>query len=591
MRYSDDIVEEVRSRNDIVDVIGSYVKLTKKGNSYFGLCPFHNEKSPSFSVAPHKQMFYCFGCGKGGNVFSFLMEYENLTFKEAVKVLGDRAGVALPEVELSGEEKRQNDLKNSILEINTEAAKYYHYLLGTPVGERAKAYFEKRRLTPETVTSFGLGATPAKSDGLYQYMKKKGYPDQLLKETGLFVFNERGVRDMFYNRCMFPILNMNRKVIGFGGRVMGDGEPKYLNTNETPVFHKGSNLFAMHVARNSRRNNFIICEGYMDVISMHQAGFTQAVASLGTAFTEKQAMLMKRYVKDVLVCYDSDEAGVKAALRNIEIMKRVGLNTKVINMRPYKDADEFLKAEGAEAFQKRIDEAENSFLYRIRMMERNFDMTDPTEKTNFFWAVAKTLLEFEEEIERNSYLEAIAASYEISARSLKELVVKLASQGVPMPAPAKDPQPKNRDKDDGLRKAQRMVLTWLADDPALYGKLKPYLSAEDFTEEMYRQVAGIMFSELDSGSFDPAAILNHFEDETVHSEVARILNTELMEDGAEARERERALNEAVFLIRKNSLEERSRSAPDLATLQQIVKEKAALKDIHISLSGMTGQSG
>lgn len=584
MYLSDDLIEEIRSRNDIVDVISSYVKLQKKGSSYFGLCPFHNEKSPSFSVSAGKQMFYCFGCGEGGNVFSFLMKYDSLTFPEAAKVLADRAGIDVPDIEISDEKRHEADLKNNIYEINAKAARYFHYLLGTKDGDAAKAYFAKRELEDKMVTSFGLGFSSMRKDALYQYLKKEGCSDDILKETGLFVYDERGVHDRFRNRVMFPILNINNKVIGFGGRVMGDGQPKYLNSPETGVFDKGRNLYGLNIAKNSRKNNIIICEGYMDVISMHQAGFTQAVASLGTALTTGQAMLIKRYVKDVLICYDSDGPGVKAALRAIGIFRDAGLRTRVINMQPHKDADEFIKAKGREAFQERIDNAENSFLFEVRMMERDYDINDPDGKTAFMGAIARRLTDFEEEIERNNYLEAVAARYFVSPDSLRKLVARSAAATTA----GRERKPVNvtdraKVKDDGVHKSQRMILTWICDNPDIYKAVRDYITPEDFTEPLYKELAGMMFAQLEEGRFNPAAILNRFEDDERQRDAAMILNTNILDDSALESDREKALNEAVINIRRNSLEMRSRSAADLNELQKIIAEQAGLKNLHISL--------
>lgn len=581
MYVSDDLVEEIRSRNDIVDVISSHVKLQKKGSSYFGLCPFHNEKSPSFSVDGNKQMFYCFGCGEGGNVFSFLMKYESMTFPEALKTLADRAGIELPEIEMSDEDRKKKDLKNTVLDVNREAARYFHYLLGTDNGKNARAYFEKRELSGDTVTAFGLGVSSMRSDELYRYMKNKGYEDSVLKETGLFVYDDKGVHDRFRNRVMFPIININNKVIGFGGRVMGDGEPKYLNSPETAVFDKGRNLYGLNIAKNSRKNNIIICEGYMDVISMHQAGFNQAVASLGTALTEGQANLIKRYTNDVLVCYDSDGPGVKAALRAIGIFRHAGLRTKVINMEPHKDADEFIKSKGTDAFQERIDNAENSFLFEIRILEGGYDLSDPASKTSFFADVAKKLAGFEEEIERNNYIEAVANKYFISADSLRKLVAKYAAT-VSHIEPARKKY-ENKEKDTGLNKSQRMLLTFIADDTGIYKKISPYISADDFAEGVYRTVARLMFDALEAGNFNPATILNNFSGDENHNEVARILNTNILDEAADIKDRERAVNDALLMIKRNSLDVKSRTTTDIAELQNVIKEQAKLGTMHISL--------
>ena len=335
MFYPDEIIEEVRNQNDIVDVISEYVKLQKKGANYFGLCPFHNEKSPSFSVSPGKQMYYCFGCGEGGNVISFVMKYENYSFIEAVQMLASRAGIELPQVTRSKEEKENADKRSQILTINTLAAKFYYYMLKSEKGALAYHYLRGRELSDNTITGFGLGYSDKYSDSLYKYMKSKGYKDDILKETGLFTFEEKGVHDKFWNRVMFPIMDVNNKVIAFGGRVMGDGKPKYLNSPETKIFDKSRNLYGLNIARTSRKGYLLICEGYMDVISLHQAGFNNAVAALGTSFTSGHASLIKRYAKEVVLTFDSDGAGIKAALRAIPILREAGLSIKVLSMKPY----------------------------------------------------------------------------------------------------------------------------------------------------------------------------------------------------------------------------------------------------------------
>ena len=584
MYFSDDIVEEVRSRNEIVDVISSYVKLQKKGGSYFGLCPFHNEKSPSFSVSGNKQMFYCFGCGEGGNVFSFLMKYDNLTFSEALKQLADRAGVSLPDYKESSEERQKTYLKNQIYEINREAARYFHYLYGIEIGNAAREYVETRGLEKDTVTGFGLGYSSMKKDALYSYFKKKGYEDQVLKQTGLFIYDERGVSDRFRNRLMFPIINSNNKVIGFGGRVMGEGQPKYLNSPETPVFDKGRNLYGFNIAKNSRKNNLIICEGYMDVISMHQAGFNQAVASLGTAFTPGQALLMKRVTKDVLVCYDSDGPGTKAAIRAIGIFREAGMRCKVINMKPYKDADEFIKKEGAEAFSKRIEEAQNGFLFEVEVMERDFDIKDPDGKTAFINQVAGRLTDFEDEIERNNYIDAVASKYFIASDILRKQVSRMAVSNVhKKPVREREEVKKEKINDSGVKKAQRMILTWICDEPSLYSKVKKYISSDKFTEPIYQKIADLIFGQIEKGEFRPELILNSFESEEEHKEVAKVLNTNILDDEASDKDRERAINDAVKLILKEYYDVRNKNATSLSDLQEIMKCQAELANVHISI--------
>ncbi len=580
MRYSDDLIEEVRMKNDIVEVISGYVKLTRKGSSYFGLCPFHNEKSPSFSVSPGKQMYYCFGCGAGGNVFTFLMEYENYTFVEALKHLAERAGVELPQMEYSREAREQADQKARLLEINKQAAKFYYYQLHTARGAQGLAYLKGRELSDETIRKFGLGYSDKYGNMLYQYLKSKGYSDDLLRQSGLFLTDEvHGMQDKFWNRVIFPIMDVNSRVIGFGGRVMGDGKPKYLNSPETKIFDKSRNLYGLNVARSSRRRNLIICEGYMDVISMHQAGFTNAVASLGTALTSLQAGLIKRYTDEALIIYDSDEAGVKAALRAIPMLKGVGLNTKVVNLRPYKDPDEFIKAEGAEAFEQRLLEAENSLLYEIRMRENQFDLKDPQGKSDFLHDAAVRLVAIEDEIERNSYIEAVARKYGVSAESMRKEVAKLALQGagISQSAPPKSGVHSKKDKEPGTEKAQKLMLTWMTSYPQLIGEIGRFITPEDFTTALYRQIAEMIYLQYHEGQVSPARLLNQFVDSEEQKEVAGLFNARIPLETEE--ERQRALVDVICNMKENSIAYRSShmDVTDMTALQKLMADKKMLE--------------
>ncbi len=593
MYYPEEIVEEVRSRNDIVDVISGYVKLQKKGSNYFGLCPFHNEKSPSFSVSPQKQMYYCFGCGAGGNVITFLMEYESYTFPEALKILADRAGVKLPEVEYSKEERIKADRRSILLEINKLAANYFYYQLHQPQGKMGYEYFRNRQLSDDTIRRFGLGFANKTSSDLYQYLRAKGYGDDILKDTGLVAVEERGTHDKFWNRVMFPIMDVNNRVIGFGGRVMGDGTPKYLNSPETLIFDKSRNLYGLNYARTSREKYILACEGYMDVIAMHQAGFTNAVASLGTAFTSQQAALLKRYTDTVILTYDSDGAGVRAALRAIPILKEVGISTRVLSLKPYKDPDEFIKNMGADAFRERIQAAQNSFLFEIDVLKRDFQLEDPEEKTRFHNAVARKLLEFPEALERDNYIRAVAQAQFIPYEDLKRLVNHMGMQAGIQPARTSKTSGdgygrdtdsrKKKEKDDGIRRSQRLLLTWLIERPELFEKIKGIVDAEDFKEPLYHQVAQMVFEGHEKGNLNPAAILNHFiNDEEQYKEAAALFNASLQES-LNNEEQKKAFLETVLKVKKNSLDEASRRATDIGQLQQIIREQAALKTLKITI--------
>lgn len=589
MYYSDELIEEVRSKNDIVDVISSYVKLQKKGSSYFGLCPFHNEKSPSFSVSRQKQMYYCFGCGAGGNVFTFLMEYENYSFLEALKYLADRAGVELPRQELSKEARERADTKAILLEINKAAARYFYIQLKERQGERALAYLKGRQLGDDTIRAFGLGYANKYSDDLYRYLKGQGYQDDMIAKAGLITVDEKhGPHDKFWNRVMFPIMDANSRVIGFGGRVMGDGKPKYLNSPETMIFDKSRNLYGLNRARSSRKSYFLLCEGYMDVISLHQAGFTNAVASLGTALTQGHASLIKRYVKEVYLTYDSDEAGTKAALRAIPILREAGISAKVIRMEPYKDPDEFIKNLGKEAFEDRIREARNGFLFGVEVLERDYDLASPEGKTDFLKEVARRLGEFEEDIERNNYIEAVAGRYHVGYEELRKLVVRTAVQNG-LAQPVKRPEkPAKEKKEDGILTSQKILLTWMIEDRQVFHQISSYIIPEDFTGEIYRKVAELLYQQYEEGEANPARILDHFTEEEEHREAASLFHTRIRELTT-PEEREKALKETVVRVKAHSIgEAAARLDPtDIRGLQRLMEAKRQLQDLeklHISIN-------
>lgn len=590
MYYPDELIEEVRSRNDIVDVISGYVKLTKKGSSYFGLCPFHNEKSPSFSVSRQKQMYYCFGCGAGGNVFTFIMEYENYTFVEALKMLAERAGIELPEEEYSKEAKEKADLKTAILEVNKLAAKYYYAQLKTEQGKLAHDYLTGRKLSEETITAFGLGYSTKYRDDLYRYLKTKGYRDEVIAKAGLISIDEKqGVYDKFWNRVMFPIMDANNRVIGFGGRVMGDAKPKYLNSPETIVFDKSRNLYGLNRARTSRKPYFLICEGYMDVIALHQAGFTNAVASLGTALTSGHASLIKRYVNEVYLTYDSDEAGTKAALRGIPILKEAGITAKVLRMDPYKDPDEFIKNLGAEAFEERIRQARNGFMFSLEILEKDYDMNSPEGKTEFYNEVAKRLCNFEEEIERNNYIEAVAKTYHLGYETLRKLVAKMAVKtGLATPA-SRPKQALNREKnkEDGNLISQKVLITWLLEDEKIFRQIKKYITPKDFTEKLYTTVAELLYQQYENGALNPAQIMNHFTDEEEHREVASLFHTKIKELTTKS-EQEKALKETIIRVKNHSIEHATQmlEPTDIQGLQKLMEAKRelqSLQKLHISI--------
>ena len=585
MRYSDDIIEEVRMKNDIVDVVSQYVKLTRRGSTYFGLCPFHNEKTPSFSVTPSKQMYYCFGCGAGGNVFNFVMEYENYTFGEALQHLADRAGVQLPKIEYSREARQKAEERAALLEINKLAARYFYYQLRRESGKTAYAYLTGRGLSEETIKKFGLGYSDKFSDDLYKFLKSKNYSDTLLRDSGLFNVDERhGMYDKFWNRVIFPIMDVNNRVIGFGGRVMGDGKPKYLNSPETKIFDKSRNLYGLNVARTTRKNYLILCEGYMDVISMHQAGFTNAVASLGTALTSGHASLLKRYTQEVLLLYDSDDAGVRAALRAIPILREAGVTSRVVNLRPHKDPDEFIKALGGEEFEKRLEQAMDSFMFRVHMAQREFSMEEPQGQNRFFERCAQMLLELSDELERNLYIEAIVKDYRnygISVEDLRKRVNTLALKGTPAEQRVQPKQTgtQQKKKENAGEKAQKLMLTWLVTYPGIFETVEKYIQPADFIVPLYRQVAEMLYEQHAQGDVNPARLLNSFIDSDEQREVSSLFNATIHLENAQ--EQDRAFADTVLRIKEESLKDKNKNwdPTDMQGLQEIVKAKKELEDL------------
>lgn len=579
MYYPDDLVEEIRLRSDIVDIIGSYVHLRKSGANHVGLCPFHNEKTGSFSVNGQRQIFKCFGCGVGGNVITFLMKYDNMTFPEAIKVLADRAGVALPEIDYSEEEKKANTRKQQILQVNKEAAKYYFAALKSPQGKVGLDYFYGRGLSDDTIKNFGLGFAASGNNSLYSYLKAlpDHFSDDVLNASGIFNFSEKyGARDKFWNRVIFPIMDVNSKVIAFGGRLMSAGAveegdkkiPKYLNSPETDVFDKSRNLYGLNISRRSRSGYLILCEGYMDVIALHQAGFDMAVASLGTAFTSGHATLIRRFTKKVYLSYDSDDAGVKAALRALPILKAAGISARVIDMRPYKDPDEFIKNLGREEYQKRIDNAEGSFFYEIRMLERDYDLSDPESKTNFCVEIAGRISRLDEEIERTNYIEAICSKYGLSVESLSKLVAKQAMKAENMPErPVIRSGIREREKeadklDVAKRNTQKILLSWICDEPEIFGIVSEYIKPTDFSGSLYIKAAELLYEQIseDPKKINVARIIGCFTDEEEQTEVASLFSSSKLDMSDE--EKPEALKRLIIKILEQTIERINRLSQD-----------------------------
>ncbi|MBP3719367.1 MAG: DNA primase [Eubacterium sp.] len=597
MYYSDEIVEEVRSQNDIVDVISEYTGLKRAGSTYKCCCPFHNEKTPSFTVSREKQMYYCFGCHVGGNVYTFLMKHENMTFPEAIEYLAKRAGIELPEKELSDEDKKKQSWRAKLYEVNMDAAGYFHYLLTkTDRGKLGYEYYKNRGFTDETINNFGLGYSDIYRDDLYKYLKSKGHSDELMKAAGLVRFDERdGPGDQFWNRVIVPITDISGKVIGFGGRVLGDAKPKYLNTRETEIFNKGRNLFAMNIARHSKKKGVILCEGYMDVIAMHQAGYTNATASLGTALTEAQAGLIKRYTSDVYLAYDSDGAGVNATMRAIGILRKLDLSQKVIDLRPYKDPDEFIKNEGIDSFDERVRNALNGRLFEIDHIVAKYDLNDPEEKTKFMKDAGRLLAGITDVTERHNYIDTVSSKYFLDKEELGRIVTQVGLAGLAetsLDAAIENDVVDNTDKRE-LRERQKKkstpaednekyLLTMMVNEQRLFDKLSGVISEKDFTEEIISDVAKKIFEQYRSqGKVVPANILNSFEDAESQEKVSEIFTKEFEFDTTPSI-MEKVLTDVIIKIKTNNIDKALRENSNVSYIQ-LARQKEEVKKIRIKL--------
>jgi len=517
MAFPENFITELAERNDIVDVVSSYVRLGKKsGSNLFGLCPFHGEKTPSFSVSADKQIYHCFGCGKGGGVINFVMEIENLSFPEAVEFLAKRAGMAIPEQAADKDSRKRSRL----LDVNRDAARFFHEQLGTEAGKAAVEYMQKRRISPKVARNFGLGFAPDSWDSLIRAMREKGYTDFEMLDAGLIKRGRNGgFYDMFRNRLMFPVIDVRGNVIGFSGRILGEGEPKYLNTPETLVFNKSRNLFALNLAKKSKNGYIILSEGNIDVVSLHQAGFDSAVASLGTSLTPEQARIISRYTNEVIIAYDSDNAGVKAAQRAISILEKLDLKVKVLKMKDAKDPDEYIKLKGADAFRNLIEASEHQIDYRLGQITAKYDLSSDEQKVEFLKEASELVAKFPGSVERQVYAMRVADMAGVDAALVKDEVErrrkKLYSQARRTlnrenARPEQTIQPgerKLRYEDPSSAMAEEGIIRLLYLDSAL-AKGKELPAAEDFSSPALGHIYAVIVERLRSGGNMSTAVLS-----------------------------------------------------------------------------------
>lgn len=522
--YPDELIEEIRISNDIISVVGDYIQLKRKGKGYFGLCPFHNEKTPSFYVDPVKQLYYCFGCGNGGSVIQFIMGVENLDYIETIKLLADKARILLPEGK-DGKHKEIAKKKKQILKINIEAARFFYQQFKDKKNNKAKEYLASREIKRNTLRKYGIGYSLESWDALYKYLKSKDYNNDILLESGLILKNKNdGYYDRFRGRIMFPIFDLRGNILGFGGRVLDNSEPKYMNSPETLVYNKRKHLYGLNFAKDSSHKRIIVVEGYMDVISLFQFGIINTVASLGTALTQSQGRLLKKYTEEVVISFDSDMAGKAATMRGLDVLNKIGCNVKVLEMPEGKDPDDFIKKNGADIFNNLIKESLSLVEYKIKALKNEIDTNNTEGKVLFLNKVADVLSKMDNDIEREMYIKKIAKEYEISQESifaevLKRIKPKKGFKTVVTDIDKKTRFRRSRDKDEYQRAVnhERILLSLISIDNSLYSLVKDNLSPESFEDEGNKKLAKIIFEKLENKKgLVPAELINLADKKTLN---------------------------------------------------------------------------
>ena len=573
MRYSDEILNEVRENSDIVEVISQYVHLKRSGRNYFGLCPFHNEKSPSFSVSPDKQIFHCFGCGVGGNVFTFISKIEGIGFKEAIENLADRAGIVLPK-STNNEDSRKEELKSKVYKVNNFTADYYHKRLYKPESKAGQEYVKQRKLTNETLESYNLGFS-GNYDELYKVLRKEGFNDEEILESGLVKKNEHGQYVDFYrDRFMIPILDVRNRVIAFGGRVLGDAKRfKYLNSPENIVYSKGKHLFGLNVAKRYDHKKLLIVEGYMDAISLHQRGITNVVAALGTALTTNQGWLLRRNAEQVILGFDADGAGQNAIMRAMEVMQNMGCDMRVLQMTGAKDPDEFIIKYGSARFQKLMNEAISLLEFRVKVLEQNLDLEVASDKVKFLNEIAKLIAKIDNTIEQEIYIEKLSKGYNISKEAIFGQVNKLQYSSRTQTNNLEKPKPvvihKKETKVDNnvseeILKRENTIISILINNPENFQMIKEHMKIEDFKYDLNIKIVKALYEELEKEDSNISLVLDKIEDEEIKNHLTAIMaedygisdsnDTKAIEDILRKYEREKLEKRRDELISLSSTE-------------------------------------
>lgn len=588
-RYSEEIINEVRQSNDIVDVISQYVHLKRSGRNFFGLCPFHNEKSPSFSVSPDKQIFHCFGCGVGGNVITFVSKIEGLNFVETVQMLAERANIQLPTLENNGDMQKEI-LKDKVYKINEFAAEYYHQNLYKPQAKIAQEYVKKRQLSNETLKSFKIGFS-GKFDELFKELRKQGFEEKEILESGLVNKNDRGQYiDRYRNRLMFPICDVRGRVIAFGGRVLDDSKPKYINSPENIVYSKGRHLFGLNVAKKGDTKRLLIVEGYMDVISLHQRGITNVVAPLGTALTEQQGWLLRKNAEQIILSFDSDEAGLQAKLRALEILQNMGCDLRVLQMDGAKDPDEYILKYGNARFQALVDKALSVIEFKVKILQKDLNLENTNDKIKFLNEIAKLISKVDNTIEREIYIEKIAQEYDISKEAIYAEVNKLTYKNYKSEKILEKSKPiithkkpERKEISPTVKKRENTIISiLLTGDLSIFEIIKQNIKPENFLDEINANIAKKLYEELEKGNSNINGIIDELEQEEQNQ------ITMIMADDYEITDLEKAIDDLIQIYQKERLNNRKFQILELleTTTDEIQKKELEkeLSDTIIKLS-------
>ena len=556
MRYSDEILEEVKTSNDIVEVVSQYIHLKRSGRNYFGLCPFHNEKSPSFSVSPDKQIFHCFGCGTGGNVISFISKIEGIGFKEAIEVLAEKANIKLPTTE-SNVDSQKEELKAKVYKVNSFTAEYYHKKLYEPSSKIAQEYIKKRKINNETLECFKIGFS-GKFDELYKALKKEGFQDAEILESGLVNKSDNGKYiDRFRNRLMIPILDERNRVIGFGGRVLDDSKPKYINSPENIVYSKGRNLFGLNGAKKGDTKRLLIVEGYMDAISLHQRGITNVVAALGTALTTGQGWLLRKNTEQVILGFDSDGAGQTAIIRAMEVMQNMGCDMRVLQMTGAKDPDEFVLKYGAARFQRLLDNAISLIEFKIQVLQKDLNLENASDKIKLLNEIAKLISKVDNTMEREIYIEKLSKGYNISKEAIYAEVNKIQYSSrqsskileKDRPALSKRKRQTIEEVSEEIRKREDTIISILMNNPETYKTLKENLNVENFKDETNKMILQKIYTELEKENSNINSILDYIDNEEMQNHL-----TEIMAEDYGITDSKKAIEDIIKKYKKEELE-------------------------------------